>query len=203
MELGLERLFLAAAPGAVDFVKQDSGSGRQNPDGTPIVSNFITVRQAPLEMCDYLHLRQNSAAVSPGDRVREGQHLADVGDTGVNVGGFHLHIAVTNLGEGHKTQGSTFVTIPAPYTNYDASDDGGSTWFHVLRGVPQAGQWIRRPAPSSDERYTAVWSYDDYRAKYDEPPRRSEGRVRLYSTTGSSYRARTSRRLRLAPSQRR
>ena len=139
--------FHAVAPGSVDTVKQDSVSGTMN------ISNFITVKQAPLEMCDYLHLATNSARVSVGNQISFGQQLATVGDTGTNVGAFHLHIAVTNLGEGHKTEGE-FVTIPAPYSNYDISDDGGNSWRHVLRGVPQAGQWIRRGSEWRDNDLT-------------------------------------------------
>src|SRR5215469_11101500 len=165
--------FYAAAPGTVDFVKQDASSGG--------AINFISIKQAQLEFCDYLHLSQNSAQVQVGDAVTFQQYLANIGDTGAPVGSYHLHIAVTNLGEGHKYAGGSFVTIPSPYVNYDASDDNGNTWHHVLRGVPQPGQWIRRPLEVGPVRYTAVWepstegeiqvygwTYQDYRAKYDE-----------------------------------
>ena len=165
--------FYAAAPGKVDFVKQD------NVEGGAGSANFISVKEQTLQVCDYLHLTHNTSAVKKGDPIAFEQHLADVGDTGAAVGAFHLHIAMTNLGEGHKNDGGAFITIPAPYTNYDSSDDSGSTWHHVLRGIPRAGQWLRR-ATDGPERYTAVWrpstageiqvygwKYQDYRAKYD------------------------------------
>ena len=165
-----DKPFRAAAPGTVAFVKEDAASGG--------ATNFITVAEEPGEFGDYLHLVQNSAVVSANDRVNDGQHLADVGDTGASVGGFHLHFATTNLGESRTT--GVFVTIPAPFSNYEASDDQGSTWYLVLRGIPQAGQWVRRAAPTSSVRYTAVWrpstegeiqvygwTYEDLRARYD------------------------------------
>jgi hypothetical protein len=164
--------FYSAAPGRIDFVKEDAASGG--------AVNFVTVKQADHEFCDYLHLLKQSAVVSKGDAVGFQQHLADVGDAGANVGAYHLHIAATNLGEGNKNAGGAFVTIPTPYSDYEASDDGGKTWYSVTRGIPRQGQWLRRPIPGP-VRYTAVWrpstegeiqvygwTYQDYRAKYDQ-----------------------------------
>ena len=165
--------FSAAAPGVVNAVKEDSDSSA--------AANLVTIKQADHEYCDYLHLALNSATVNKGDSVSEGRGLAKVGDTGANEGAYHLHLAVTNLGEANKGNGGAFVTIPAPIANYEASDDSGRTWQHVLRGVPRAGQWIRRKAVDSPVRYTAVWrpsnegethvygwKYEDFRKKYDE-----------------------------------
>jgi murein DD-endopeptidase MepM/ murein hydrolase activator NlpD len=164
--------FYSAAPGTVDFVKQDAASGGS--------TNFLTVKQADREFCDYLHLEQNSAVVGEGDVVGFQRHLADVGDTGANVGAYHLHVAATNLGEGNKNAGGAFVTIPAPYSDYEASDDQGQSWHAVVRGIPRQGQWLRRPFPGP-VRYTAVWrpssegeiqvygwAYQDYRNLYDQ-----------------------------------
>jgi hypothetical protein len=167
--------FYSASPGMVDFVKEDAASGG--------ASNFITIKQSEEhEFCDYLHLVKDSAQVNVGDKVSFEKYLAKMGDTGANPGAYHLHMAVTTLGEGHKNSGGSFVTIPAPITNYDASDDGGNTWKHVLRSVPRKGQWLRRAVDASGGvRYTAVWRpsasseiqvygwrYEDYRAKYDD-----------------------------------
>ena len=131
--------FFAAASGTVDFVKQDNFSGGAGP------ANVISIKEADHEFCDYLHLRQNSAAVTNGAQVAFGTALADVGDTGAARGAFHLHMAVTNLGEGNKSSGGTFVTIPSAFLDYQAADDQGSTWRHVSKGTSTVGQWIRRP----------------------------------------------------------
>lgn len=165
---------VATAPGTVDTLKEDAASGGKAP-------NFVSIKQAEHEFCDYLHVKQNSVKVDVNDKVSFQKYIADVGDTGVKPGNYHLHIAVTNLGEGKQSSGGTFITIPAAYTNYDASDDQGKTWQHVLRGIPRREQWIRRATSTSPVRYTAIWhpsseseiqvydcSYDYYRAKYDE-----------------------------------
>jgi hypothetical protein len=130
------RPFYSAGPGAVDFIKQDESSGG--------LSNFISVKQDQHEFSDYLHLSRNSAQVKVGDSDLCHRHLADVGDTGAEIGAYHLHIAVTNLGEAHKNSGGTFVTIPAAISNYEASIDGGRNWIHFARGIPLQGQWVRR-----------------------------------------------------------
>ena len=161
--------FYAVAPGRVDFVKQDSNSSA--------ASNFVTVEHATHERCDYVHIPQNSSVVATGANVTNGQQIATIGNTGTS--GPHLHVAVTNLGEGRKATG-TFVTVPAPYSNYEFSTDGGTTWQHVVRGVPKVGQLIRRAAPGP-VRWTAVWrkgtagehqcydwTYERFRARYDE-----------------------------------
>ena len=142
-------------------------------------SNFVSLRHAQHEFGDYLHFIDKSAKVAVGNNVTQGDHLADVGNTG--TGPFHLHFAVTNLGEGKKDSGGAFVTIPAPFCNYEYSVDQGTSWKHVIRGVPLEGQWVRRAVSVSPVRFSAVWRrssegeiqvYDwpqkDLRAKYDE-----------------------------------
>jgi hypothetical protein len=165
--------FDSAVFGAVDAVLQAGTSGTSDPP------NYVSVQYGDNEFADHLHLAQNSAVVKVGDSVNAGDHLADIGDVGVPKGAFHLHLATTNLGEGHK--GTGFVTVPAPLCNYEVSNDSGRTWQPVIRGIPTQGQWIRRPIPVTPLRYTAVWrpstdgeiqvygwTYEDYRAKYDE-----------------------------------
>lgn len=49
----------------------------------------------------------------------------------------HLHFS----GAGKKGYANTF---PVAFTDYEASDDDGATWYHVVRGHPKKGQWIKR-----------------------------------------------------------
>jgi hypothetical protein len=58
-----------------------------------------------------------------------------VGLVGPNAA--HLHFS----GSGPLKQGMTF---PVAFTDYEASDDQGQTWHHVVRGHPKKGQWIKR-----------------------------------------------------------
>src|ERR1700681_115264 len=163
-----DKPFYAAGAGTVDAVVQTNPSG-------PVI-NYIGVVQTPGETCDYLHLDANTAVVKPGGHVSLGDHVANMSDVGAGIGAFHLHIALTNLGEAHKSTG-TFVTIPLSFCNYDASDDQGGSWHHVRRGVPKIRQWIRRPAPSSAARYTAVWEPHRY------------GELQIYGATQAELKA--------------
>jgi len=56
-------------------------------------SNFITVEHADGSVATYQHLRQHSAEVAIGDRVKVGQPIALVGNSG-NSGNPHLHFEV-------------------------------------------------------------------------------------------------------------
>lgn len=164
--------FRASAPGTVAAVWEGGPNTSQGP------SNYVTVKQAEGEFCDYLHLQQNSAPVSVNDGVGYGTVLAKIGRSG--TGGPHLHQAVTNLGE-HTTDRDHFVTIAFPFCNYEYSNNQGQTWRHAIRGYLEKGQWVRNPAPASPVRYTAAWApgsggefqiydvpYAKYRARYDE-----------------------------------
>lgn len=163
--------FYAVASGEVDTL--------QNVFPTGGSSNYITIQHADHEFGDYLHFVDNTANVSVGDDVQLGHDLGDTGDTG--TGPVHLHFAVTNQGEGNKGAAGAFRTIPAPFCNYEYSEDQGKSWHHVIRGIPLEGQWVRQTISNSPVRYTAVWRpstegeiqvYDwpqkKLRAKYDE-----------------------------------
>jgi hypothetical protein len=163
--------FYAVAKGTLDTLQNVFVAGGP--------SNFMSVRHSEHEFGDYLHFPDKTAVVAVGDSVTQERHLADIGNTG--TGPYHLHFAVTNLGEGKKNSGGAFVTIPAPFCNYEYSIDQGATWTHVIRGIPQQGQWVRRALSISPARFSAVWcrstereiqvydwAYKDLRAKYDE-----------------------------------
>jgi hypothetical protein len=129
--------FYAAAPGQVVTVTENGVSGTSNP------SNIVEIKQASSEIAGYLHLKQNSADVNINDNVARGQRLALTGDTGVGVGAYHLHFAVTDMPDG--TPG--FVTFPVAFSNYEIRDATGN-WRRVFRGIPKNGEVIRAaPTP--------------------------------------------------------
>jgi murein DD-endopeptidase MepM/ murein hydrolase activator NlpD len=122
-------------------VKENRVSGTSNP------SNIVEIKQASSEFAGYLHLKQNSADVNVNDNVARGQRLALTGDTGVGVGAYHLHFAVTDMPDG--TPG--FVTFPVAFSNYEIRDATGN-WDRVFRGIPKNGEVIRAaPTPNSDQ----------------------------------------------------
>jgi murein DD-endopeptidase MepM/ murein hydrolase activator NlpD len=150
---------------------RDTEEGFTNPVPNPGDTNFVSVRNDDDLCCDYLHIKTDSALVSPGDIVNVGTRLALVGDIGVE--GPHLHMAVSN-----GNPSSTFFTMPAAFSNYEAEIDGD--WKLIIRGIPQSNQRVRRPLDEGPIRYTAVWqrgtgaeiqmygvTYEQYRAKYD------------------------------------
>ena len=125
--------FYACAAGKVITVLQSGTSGTGN------IPNIVEVQQAPSEICGYLHVQQNGAAVAVNDQVPKGRRLGITGDTGANVGAFHVHLAVTDKPD--RTSG--FVTFPVAFSDYEIRT--GATWQSVARGIPTAGQVIRDP----------------------------------------------------------
>src|SRR5262249_45814911 len=139
--------FYACAPGPVITVTQSGVSGTGNS------SNIVEVEYTSGEIGGYLHLQQTSATVSKNDHATMGRKLALVGDTGVKVGAYHLHLATTDKPD----QTSGFVTFPVAFSDYEVKS--GSAWQSVARGMPAAGQVIRiPPTPSFPARGLEVGS---------------------------------------------
>lgn len=140
--------FYAAAPGTVVTALESSGPGTGN------TSNLVEIQQGPSEICGYLHLQKDKADVHHNDHVRMGQKLGLVGDTGTNVGAFHLHLATTD-----KTDGSPgFVTFPVTFSDYQRRDTTNG-WANVQRGMPKRGDVIRiPPTPTFGPRSLGVGS---------------------------------------------
>ena len=82
--------------------------------------------------------------------VKSGTVLAEVGDTGTNVGAFHLHFCVTTKPD--RKEFAPFESVPIAFRNYSFSLNEGKTWTFVAVGVPKQGQWVSRetrPGPSA------------------------------------------------------
>lgn len=92
---------LAALDGAVISVKDDSNTGGDDPkyekDG-----NFIEILHDNNEVSEYEHIKFKSAKVKVGDRVKVGQQIAEVGNTGWSECP-HLHFMVYPKGSEYKT----------------------------------------------------------------------------------------------------
>jgi hypothetical protein len=133
--------FYAASPGTVVRIQQNTGCN-QSP------ANYISIKQADGEFADYLHLLSNSSRVGVLASVQVEQELGRTGDSGVTCGDDHLHLAVTDVGEGNPN----LLTIPVMFSNYESSDDQGLTWYHVREGMPQYGQWLKRLTSGPERR---------------------------------------------------
>lgn len=138
----------AAATGDIIDTRDN---GDQNPDPTANLidgPNFLKLRFNDREEALYLHVLTGSiTSTFPGLlfyppafgvtlHVNAGDQVAQAGTRGAN--NCHLHF------DTHSADHNDLVTIPMAFSNYQASDDNGATWYTVTRGVPRNGQWIRR-----------------------------------------------------------
>jgi hypothetical protein len=126
---------LAPAAGQVTALVDSHESGASS-------SNFVCVQHATHEVSCLLHMLPG-ASVREGASVAGGETLARVGSTGAAT--VHLHFALSDLPES-TTLGSDspLVTIPAAFSDYEASTDFGRSFHHVDRGMPGPGEWVRR-----------------------------------------------------------
>lgn len=123
------------SPSAVDWQPFRSAGG-----------NHVVIEVVPGQYLMLAHLRAGSIRVRPGDVVRAGDVLGQVGNSGQS-GAPHLHVHVQDHPEPNRGE-----AIPVPFCAYDVVEWGGS-WdaaTHVSRGMP-AGRNRRQiiRAPSS------------------------------------------------------
>lgn len=98
---------VAARKGVVlPFEDSNTGYGTNKPN------NFVAVEHSDGTIARYVHIEQNSVAVSVGDDVKQGQTLATVGNVGNSMTG-HIHFQVNRSGN------STAVSFQ------DVDDDNG------------------------------------------------------------------------------
>lgn len=114
-----------------------------------IEPNFIKMLIAPQEYLIYMHLAPNSQnGVVAGGSYDATQETNYLGNNGPIIGqnqfvgkvgplGNHLHLSGSSQVKGGTTK-------PVAFANYYASDDGGNTWYPVIRGHPKSGQLIKR-----------------------------------------------------------
>ncbi len=61
--------------------------------GSWAAGNHVIIKHSENEYSTYLHLKENSIRVNSGELVKQGQHIADVGNTGDSFGA-HLHFQI-------------------------------------------------------------------------------------------------------------
>lgn len=102
---------LAAAPGVVVWVRDDSTSHGQSVDNVDD-ANWVVVDHGAGLYSSYVHLGAGSALVAPGDTVSAGDVLAETGLSGL-LGAAHLHFQVENVWS--TTVPSSFVEPEPPF----------------------------------------------------------------------------------------
>jgi hypothetical protein len=73
-----------------------------------LYGNYVILKIAPSVYVHYAHLRPGSVAVKTGERVRKGQLLGALGQSG-SSGGPHLHLHVSNSANFEGSEGLPFV----------------------------------------------------------------------------------------------
>ncbi|MFC1775174.1 M23 family metallopeptidase [Nanoarchaeota archaeon] len=88
---------LAALDGEVVQVMDDSSEGGLDDKYRDVkYMNLITIKHENNELTQYIHLQHKSAKIKIGDRVKKGQVIGLVGNTGLS-GRPHLHFHVLKL----------------------------------------------------------------------------------------------------------
>ncbi|QWP78223.1 M23 family metallopeptidase [Lysobacter sp. K5869] len=73
-----------------------------------LYGNYVILEIAPRVYVHYAHLQPGSVAARPGERVRRGQVVGRLGQSG-NTGGPHLHLHVSNAATFEQSEGLPFV----------------------------------------------------------------------------------------------
>jgi hypothetical protein len=103
-------------------------------DLRPLAGNHVIVA-GPDAVALYAHLRSGSVAVRRGGRVRRGEHLGRVGNSGSSTQP-HLHFHLMDDSDPLRARG-----VPCRFRLYERWE--GERWVEVRRGVPAALERIR------------------------------------------------------------
>jgi len=145
---------LAVANGTVasvrnDFLETPTISGRERVTAERATGNYISIRVGTGKYAFYEHLKPGSIKVRPGQTVKEGQVIANLGFTGQSDGP-HLHFHVADMNSPLGAEGIPFsfghFIYSGNYTNIDSL--GKSPWLPVSRSVKRLRR-SERPFPNS------------------------------------------------------
>jgi hypothetical protein len=103
-------------------------------DYRPLTGNYVVV-EGPPGAALYAHLRKGSVAVNPGDRVRTGQQIASVGNSG-NSTMPHLHFQLMSSADPFTAEGR-----PCAFRRYERLRNGG--WEVMGPDVPGVLERVR------------------------------------------------------------
>jgi len=125
---------LAPAPGIVIEIRND------REDHVPMTtelnkSNFVRIEHQVGEISNIHHLMKGSIVVQPGDRVRRGDVLGKIGDSGISMFP-HIHYQMDRL-EGEKR-----IPAPSKFSCYFARKKEEKTWRLVVTGIPEDGEYL-------------------------------------------------------------
>ncbi|MDQ0638261.1 murein DD-endopeptidase [Pedobacter sp. W3I1] len=134
--IGYQNAILAVADGTVssvlnDFNESATVSQHKSPAPEQASGNYISIKIANRQYAFYEHLKPNSIRVKPGDKVKKGDVIAELGFTGQSTGP-HLHFHLADRDSRLYAEGLPYVFEHffqvGRYANLE--DFGNSPWQH-------------------------------------------------------------------------
>jgi hypothetical protein len=104
--------------------------------------NFVAIDIGNGKFAFYEHLQHGSVAVKPGDRVRRGQVIGRLGNSGSTSIGPHLHFHVSDAASALGAEG-----LPFAFSGFEVL--GGFPSIEALRA---GSRWLAAPADRAGER---------------------------------------------------
>ncbi|HEX8070262.1 MAG TPA: M23 family metallopeptidase [Pyrinomonadaceae bacterium] len=127
---------LAMAAGAVRSVHDTEPENNGDKGDSTKGVNYIHIEHAPDEYSTYYHLRTGTSLVKVGDKVKTGQQIAQVGNSGGSSQP-HLHIAYVKLDA--TGRGTLY---PMQFTDLRTATDG-----QTVKNVPATDVYFTGPLP--------------------------------------------------------
>ena len=118
---------LAFADGVVKS-SENNFSGTTDDTGTAGMGNYVIIKHANGFTTRYMHMRKGSVKVSAGDKVKKGQVIGYIGNTGHSTGR-HLHfdISYDKSTLGGKLHNGLYYLDPKPYLEGKATINTSSS----------------------------------------------------------------------------
>lgn len=129
--VGVESSLTDPQPGKVDYDIQEVLKKKQS---EILLGNHVIIKHATGEYGNYMHLKQNSVKVKIGDKVKKGQLLGLLGNSGSSYYP-HLHFQLTDGKDWDKAEG-----LPIHFHDYKLIR--GSTIIPVKRGFINTGDRV-------------------------------------------------------------
>jgi hypothetical protein len=145
--------FFSFSDGKVTDLHDGVPSGKTTPPDTNAM--FVSIDDMPHYWWKYLHWASGTSNVTKGDKVKAGQELAEIGDSGQTVGNIHHHVVLVYFPDGGTppdTDAKHTVSIPYAFVDYfaldrskDAAGKVHDEWNKVEVGIPSKQVIVIRP----------------------------------------------------------
>ena len=145
--------FHALTDGEIAFAVGDKPPGKST--GGNVV--FIAIEGMPGYYWKHAHWKAGTLKFEVGDKVKAGDAIAEIADTGVTEGNIHLHTGIVYFPDGEVPpdgNGKHTVTVPFAFTGFfqldrdtNASGAVKDTWDEVNLSIPRTGRIIANSPP--------------------------------------------------------